>query len=89
MYMETYNSSSHLKFQLCITINNIEHVRRALYQLPEAIRFQEVKQAMGGSTDRLKYTLDSVVKDADETILWKIKHVVDRVADKVGHVYYA
>ncbi|KAK3090649.1 hypothetical protein FSP39_013399 [Pinctada imbricata] len=72
--------------QLCITINNIEQVRRALKQLPDTLRYVDVQHAVessNGSTHGHKFNLHSTLKAADEMMVSKIKQVVDRVADKM------
>ncbi|XP_021344674.1 protein unc-13 homolog 4B-like, partial [Mizuhopecten yessoensis] len=72
--------------QLCITINNIEQVRRALKPLPEMLRFSDIQRAVesnNGTGKGYKFNLNTIVKEADECMVKKIKTVVDRVADKV------
>lgn len=75
-------------FQLCITINDIEQVRRALKPLPEALRFAEIVRAVERdrgerSAKEAKISLYSIIRCADEDMTRKMKTVVDRVADKV------
>ncbi|XP_033744420.1 BAI1-associated protein 3-like isoform X1 [Pecten maximus] len=72
--------------QLCITINNIEQVRRALKPLPEMLRFADIQRAVeasNGTGKGCKFNLSTIVKEADECMVRKIKTVVDRVADKM------
>ncbi|OWF45641.1 BAI1-associated protein 3-like isoform X2 [Mizuhopecten yessoensis] len=72
--------------QLCITINNIEQVRRALKPLPEMLRFSDIQRAVesnNGTGKGYKFNLNTIVKEADECMVKKIKTVVDRVADKM------
>jgi BAI1-associated protein 3 len=70
--------------QLCITINNIEQVRKALKQLPETLNFMDIEQAVEqGSELGTKTNLHATVREADHTMVEKIQQVVDRVADKV------
>lgn len=74
-------------FQLCITINNIEQVRRALKQLPETLNFVNIQHAVEqweGAELGVKSNLHATVKEADQMMSSKIKKVVDHVADKVG-----
>ena len=76
-----------LCLQLCITINNIEQVRRALKQLPETLNFVNIQHAIeqneGGELG-VKSNLHATVKEADQMMLSKIQRVVDHVADKVA-----
>ncbi|ESO87159.1 hypothetical protein LOTGIDRAFT_91451, partial [Lottia gigantea] len=72
--------------QLCITINNIEQVRRALKPLPETLNFHEIKKAVEVSNGEHKtqgQTLNNLIKKADDMMVRKIKQVVERVADKM------
>ena len=77
-----------LIFQLCITINNIEQVRRSLKPLPSLLELSEVQQAMDLAAalvaDTSHSSLQSIIKSADEDMVKKIRQVVDRVADKVS-----
>ena len=71
-------------FQLCITINNIEQVRRSLKPLPSLLELSEVQQAMDlAASDGSQTSLQSLIKVADDDMIKKIRLVVDRVADKV------
>ena len=95
--------------QLCITINNIEQVRRSLKPLPTLLDFNEIQQAVelarddplhhshkkGGSSNSQApgdaavgllgtASLQGIIKLADESMVNKIRQVVDRVADKVS-----
>ena len=71
--------------QLCVTINNIEQVRKALSNIPETLQFNEIQSAIEQSamTNKPKCDLMKILKDADSKMIGKIKQVVDRVADKV------
>ncbi|XP_048763860.1 BAI1-associated protein 3-like isoform X3 [Ostrea edulis] len=70
--------------QLCITINNIEQVRRALKQLPETLNFVDIQHAVEqGSELGTKFNLHATVREADQSMVEKIQQVVDRVADKM------
>ncbi|XP_061181860.1 BAI1-associated protein 3-like [Saccostrea echinata] len=70
--------------QICITINNIEQVRRALRQLPETMNFVEIQHAVEQSNEiESKENLHTTVREADQIMLEKIQQVVDRVADKM------
>ncbi|KAK2162506.1 hypothetical protein LSH36_97g03031 [Paralvinella palmiformis] len=73
--------------QLCITINDIEQVRRALKPLPDALKFNQIissiEQHQGEKVAKqAKGQLMGILKAADEEMIRKIKLVVDRVADK-------
>ena len=75
---------------MCITINDIEQVRRALKPLPDALKFNQIissiEQHQGEKVAKqAKGQLMGILKAADEEMIRKIKLVVDRVADKVGH----
>ncbi|XP_064637155.1 BAI1-associated protein 3-like isoform X4 [Lineus longissimus] len=77
-----------LDLQLCITINNIEQVRRALKPLPEALQFAEVLRAMERvkgekAFKQARQSLMGIIRGADDEMVKKIKQVVDRVADKM------
>lgn len=88
----------HLLLQLCITINNIEQVRRSLKPLPTLLDFNEIQQALELARDDPhppkevttgllgKASLQGIIKQADEEMVMKIRQVVDRVADKVSTV---
>ncbi|XP_059157162.1 BAI1-associated protein 3-like isoform X2 [Physella acuta] len=81
--------------ELCITINNIEQVRRALKPLPTLLDFSEIQQALELARDDPhppkeattgllgKASLQGIIKQADEDMVRKIRQVVDRVADKM------
>ncbi|KAH9504089.1 BAI1-associated protein 3 [Bulinus truncatus] len=81
--------------ELCITINNIEQVRRALKPLPTLLDFSEIQQALELARDDPhppkeattgllgKASLQGIIKQADEDMIRKILQVVDRVADKM------
>ncbi|XP_076459329.1 LOW QUALITY PROTEIN: BAI1-associated protein 3-like [Babylonia areolata] len=73
--------------ELCITINNIEQVRRSLKPLPTLLELSEIQQAMDMASalaaDLPQLPLSSVIKSADEDMIKKILQVVDRVADKM------
>lgn len=72
--------------QLCITINNIEQVRRALKQLPETLNFVNIQHAVEqseGAELGAKSNLHATVKEADQMMSSKIQKVVDHVADKM------
>lgn len=76
-------------FQLCVTINNIEQVRRALKPLPETLGYSEIQKNMEKSHGekglrQVKTALHNMLRKADEEMTRRIKNVVDRVADKVG-----
>ena len=72
-------------FQLCITINNIEQVRKSLSLIPETLQFNEIQTAIDNSNlpNKPKVDLMKILKDSDANMVGKIKQVVDRVADKV------
>ncbi len=77
-----------LYLKLCITINDIEQVRRALKPLPEALRWADILHSIERtsgerSSKEAKIMLYSVIRCADEDMVRKIKQVVDRVADRV------
>ncbi|CAH1794940.1 unnamed protein product, partial [Owenia fusiformis] len=75
--------------QLCITINDIEQVRRSLKPLPEQLRYEQIAAALdkkGGSTEsgkQARQNLYMLIHKADENMGNKIKLVTDRVADKM------
>ena len=74
--------------QLCITINDIEQVRRSLKPLPDALKFSDIIFAVEKfqgekSSKAARLALVGIVSDTDDEMIHKIKHVVDRVADKV------
>ncbi|XP_055875420.1 BAI1-associated protein 3-like isoform X3 [Biomphalaria glabrata] len=81
--------------ELCITINNIEQVRRSLKPLPTLLDFSEIQQALELARDDPhppkeattgllgKASLQGIIKQADEDMIRKILQVVDRVADKM------
>lgn len=80
---------SHFTFQLCITINDIEQVRRSLKPLPEALKFNEIvkgtERAMGETNAKgARMQLFSIIKHADDNMIKRIKQVVDKVADRVS-----
>ena len=76
-----------IPFQLCITINNIEQVRKALSNIPVTLQFNEIQTAIEQSTlpNKPKCELMRILKDSDSQMIARIKQVVDRVADKVGN----
>ncbi|XP_014672472.1 PREDICTED: BAI1-associated protein 3-like isoform X2 [Priapulus caudatus] len=74
--------------ELCITINNIEQVRRSLKPLPEDLRFSEiyhaVDKAYGKDSGRqCKVALYGVLKSSDEDVINKIKEVIEHVGEKM------
>ncbi|CAG5125590.1 unnamed protein product, partial [Candidula unifasciata] len=81
--------------KLCITINNIEQVRRSLKPLPTLLDFSEIQQAVELARDDPhppkelmtgllgKASLQGIIKQADDEMIKKILQVVDRVADKM------
>ncbi|GFO38153.1 Bai1-associated protein 3 [Plakobranchus ocellatus] len=95
--------------ELCITINNIEQVRRSLRPLPTLLDFNEIQQAVelarddplhhshhkkGGGPNQHTMgdaalgllgtaSLQGIIQMADESMVNKIRQVVDRVADKM------
>ncbi|PVD39324.1 hypothetical protein C0Q70_01954 [Pomacea canaliculata] len=73
--------------ELCITINNIEQVRRSLKHLPTILDISEIQQAMelasSPQAQASNTSLHAVLKSADEEMIRKIRQVVDRVADKM------
>lgn len=73
-------------FQLCVTINNIEQVRKSLSPMPEMLQFNEIQTALDCHSvkNRSKYDLSKILAKADAQMVQKIKNVVDRVADKVS-----
>lgn len=61
-------------------------MRRSLKPLPEMLRFDEIQRAVessNGSGKGYKFNLNTIIREADERMVKKIKAVVDRVADKV------
>lgn len=68
---------------LCITINNVEHVRKALKPLPDTLQFDRLQTELEKSNVKLQANLYTMIKDADSNMSKKIKQVVDRVADKM------
>ncbi|KAK2182622.1 hypothetical protein NP493_345g04038 [Ridgeia piscesae] len=74
--------------QLCITINDIEQVRRSLKPLPDALKFSDiifaVEKTQGEKSSKAaRLALMGTVSATDDEMIHKIKHVVDRVADKM------
>ncbi|XP_048248797.1 BAI1-associated protein 3-like isoform X2 [Haliotis rufescens] len=74
--------------QLCITINNIEQVRRSLCVLPESLEFNAIQRALeatgGDGAEQLDaHSLRKKLCQADSAMIRKITQVVDRVADKM------
>ncbi|XP_045213590.2 BAI1-associated protein 3-like isoform X3 [Mercenaria mercenaria] len=71
--------------QLCITINNIEQVRKSLSPMPEMLQFNEIQTALESYNvkNKSKYDLSKILSKADAQMIQKIKNVVDRVADKM------
>lgn len=70
--------------QLCITINNVEHVRKALKPLPDTLQFDRLQSELDKSNVRIQTNLYTMIKESDSNMSKKIKTVVDRVADKVN-----
>ena len=75
--------------QLCVTINNIEQVRKSLAPMPEMLQFNEILTTLEANNvkNRSKYDLNLILNNADKQMVGKIKNVVDRVADKVTPLY--
>lgn len=71
--------------QLCVTINNIEQVRKSLFQMPEMLQFNEIQTALENHSIKnpSKYDLPLMLTNADKEMVNKIKNVVDRVAKKM------
>ncbi|XP_070581067.1 BAI1-associated protein 3-like isoform X2 [Ptychodera flava] len=74
--------------QLCITINDIEHVRKSLKPLPQILGFSEIQHAMekthgSKSAKQCKESLHLVLKSADEDMCNKILTIVQRVGEKM------
>ncbi|KAL4240528.1 regulation of dense core granule exocytosis [Mactra antiquata] len=71
--------------QLCITINNIEQVRKSLSPMPEMLQFNEIQTTLENHNvkNRSKYDLSKILAKSDAQMVQKIKNVVDRVADKM------
>ncbi|XP_041363362.1 BAI1-associated protein 3-like [Gigantopelta aegis] len=77
--------------QLCITVNNIEHVRRALLPLPVQLEFQAIQQAYARSNGNRNSQKDhaslmDTLKEANDSIVEKLTQVVNRVALKMRPV---
>ncbi|KAL3876133.1 hypothetical protein ACJMK2_034005 [Sinanodonta woodiana] len=74
-----------IKEQLCVTINNIEQVRRSLLSLPESLQFNQVQLALdnNNASTPIKTSLPEITKEANKEMINKIKQVVDHVADKM------
>ncbi|OPL33723.1 hypothetical protein AM593_01000, partial [Mytilus galloprovincialis] len=68
---------------LCITINNVEHVRKALKPLPDTLQFDRLQSELDKSNVRIQTNLYTMIKESDSNMSKKIKTVVDRVADKM------
>lgn len=84
MIYSVYANHSGIKlyvFQLCIVINDVEQVRRALMPLPLALSFSN--QCKQGTSNGEEEILQEVLRNADRVIETKIKQVADHVADKV------
>jgi len=64
-------------FQLCIVINDVEQVRKALAPLPTALKFDQHSEGSGNQI------LHDVICIADKTIEAKLEQVANYVADKV------
>lgn len=80
--MSSNTRSEFSMFQLCIVINDVEQVRRALMPLPLALSFSsQGKQGISNGEDEI---LQEVLRNADRAIEAKIKQVADHVADKVN-----
>ena len=80
-----------ISFQLCITINDIEQVRRSLKPLPEALKFNDIikhtERTMGETNAKgARMQLFSIIKHADDNMIKRIKQVVDKVADRVRNL---
>lgn len=74
--------------QLCLTINNIEHVRKSLKALPEELGFQEVLKAVEKAEGDIYGTqcrnaLNNMLQSADDDVTNKIISVVHRVGEKM------
>ncbi|KAL8587522.1 hypothetical protein ACOMHN_000928 [Nucella lapillus] len=73
--------------EICISVNNMEHVRRSLQHLPSMLDVCEVQQALelvaALAADCPKTSLQGLVKAADHDILKKILDVIDRLTYKV------
>ncbi|KAK3599282.1 hypothetical protein CHS0354_028639 [Potamilus streckersoni] len=74
-----------VKEQLCVTINNIEQVRRSLLSLPESLQFNQVHLALdsNNASSPIKTSLSEITKEANKEMVSKIKQVVDHVANKM------
>ena len=88
-HLHVYEYSLELfSFQLCITINDIEQVRRSLKPLPDALKFNDIikhtERTMGETNAKgARMQLFSIIKHADDNMIRRIKQVVDKVADRV------
>ncbi|KAL5018735.1 hypothetical protein ScPMuIL_004457 [Solemya velum] len=71
--------------QLCVTINNIEQVRRSLKPLPENLQFGRIQEALEvvNMDAESKTRLMELIKDADDELVKKILQTINRVADKM------
>nr|XP_006815657.1 PREDICTED: BAI1-associated protein 3-like [Saccoglossus kowalevskii] len=74
--------------QLCITINDIEHVRKSLKPLPQVLGYSEIQHAMekahgSKSGKQCRESLHTVLKSADEDMCNQIWKIVQRVGEKM------
>ncbi|CAI9723929.1 BAI1-associated protein 3-like isoform X3 [Octopus vulgaris] len=74
--------------QLCITINNIEHVRITLKPIAQTMRFATLEQDLEYADPKRRRKLEKInlftlVNKSDQMMINKIKRVLDRVADRM------
>ncbi|XP_074641675.1 BAI1-associated protein 3-like isoform X2 [Tubulanus polymorphus] len=89
-YYDNDNEQFDVTDQLCITLNNIEHVRRYLNELPQKLNWEEncKNMAIAHENDELGVsslkTLTNLVSDANKDMSMKSKTLICSIIDKMS-----
>ena len=76
--------------QLCITLNNIEHVRQYLHELPSLLNFEVICQAMSTKHEndaigkQSLSALQRLVQSADEDIFCRGSTLLNQITEKMA-----
>lgn len=80
-----YENGRHCLFQLCITLNNIEHVRLYLGELPQLLAWDNIEMMIS-----TRYIDDSIGKQSTVTLHRLIDTANEEILMKVGlSVYFS
>ncbi|EDV20864.1 uncharacterized protein TRIADDRAFT_60505 [Trichoplax adhaerens] len=73
--------------QLCITLNNLDHIRRNLQSLPKDLNFDQAIENLShhgrDQQDRFRTVLTNILKGADDDLMNKTVIMIDQVGKKM------